>query len=89
MADDDSDVDLDGWVAYRIAYGAVRDRLRREFHLTHGQEPTVATIRYEVRRGSVLIAPSVSDEELTLDGPHGEKVREAIEDALAGRRPQW
>lgn len=75
---------LDDWtdgILYRIAYGIACAWLDRRIITTMSDDPTpaaVAGLVAEARRQ--LAASGPVDEDL---------IREAIDDALAGRRPRW
>jgi hypothetical protein len=65
-------------VLYRIVYGAVRGRVERYYA---PDDP--ASIRRDPLRG-LHLDPS------TVTGPEDRAaIAEAVEDAIAGRRPKW
>ncbi len=66
-------------VVYRRVYGRARDRLGK-FYLEQSPE----AIRADPLAGLGSFDPSIAD-----DPGFGMAVRDAIDDALAGRRPRW
>ena len=66
-------------VVYRVVYGHVRDQLDRD-HVT----TDVERLRREPTEGLAGF-----DREALADPEVGEAVSEAVEDAIAGRRPRW
>jgi hypothetical protein len=80
---------LEAGTIYRMAYGAVRNRLDRAYAYDLDSNRFADEIRAELARGELRLDPFVLGRRLGLEGEHGETIKEAVEDALAGRRPKW
>ena len=65
-------------LTYRRVYGAARERLERYY-----AEEAAGSVRADPLRGLRF------DDGVTADPGFNGLVREAVEDAIAGRRPRW
>jgi hypothetical protein len=80
---------LEAGALYRMAYGAVRNRIDRTYRDHIDPQLFHAEIRAELTRGTLALDPFVLGRKLKLEGPEAQTIKEAVEDALAGRKPKW
>jgi hypothetical protein len=80
---------LESGSVYRIAYGCVRNRLDRAYDSKWLDNKAGPAIRAEVSAGELHLDPWVLGRRLRVEGAHADTIKEAVEDALAGRKPRW